>query len=126
LPDRLSTVFGFDAAATMGNPQLAAELNEPNAAAVVRALAIDLAAAPRLLDKETFRAAANRVKDQTGQKGKALFHPIRVVLTGAAEGPELDLIVPAIDRAAELGSDSGFVKVVGCRERAATAAGRLR
>jgi glutamyl-tRNA synthetase len=126
LPDRLSTVFGFDAAATMGNAQLAGELREPNAAAVVRALAIDLATAPRLLDKDTFRAAATRVKDKTGQKGKALFHPIRVVLTGAAEGPELDLIVPAIDRAVELGTDSGFVKVIGCRERAAMAAERLR
>jgi glutamyl/glutaminyl-tRNA synthetase len=125
LPDRLSTVFGFDAAATMGNGQLAGELRDPNAAAVVRALAIDLATAPRLLDKETFRASANRVKDQTGQKGKALFHPIRVALTGAAEGPELDLIVPAIDRAVELGTDSGFVKVIGCRERASLIAGLL-
>ena len=50
---------------------------------------------------ETFRAAANRVKDKTGQKGKALFHPIRLILTGASEGPELDLIVPAIERAVE-------------------------
>jgi len=52
-------------------------------------------------------------------KGKNLFHPIRVILTGAHEGPELDLIVPAIDRAAELGSSSGLAPVTGCRERAA-------
>ena len=57
--------------------------------------------APRLIDRETFRAAAARVKEQTGQKGRALFHPIRVALTGEAEGPELDLLVPAIDRAAD-------------------------
>ena len=42
------------------------------------------------------------MKARTGQKGKALFHPIRVALTGRAEGPELDLAVPAIDRGAEL------------------------
>ena len=34
---------------------------------------------------------ANEVKARTGQKGKQLFHPIRVALTGRAEGPELDL-----------------------------------
>ena len=45
---------------------------------------------------------ANRVKERTGQKGKALFHPIRVALTGESGGPELDLAVPAIDRGAEL------------------------
>ena len=67
----------------------------------MRALAEELAAAPRL-DRERFRAVANEVKARTGQKGKALFHPIRVALTGRAEGPELDLAVPAIDRGAEL------------------------
>ena len=54
----------------------------------------------RSLDRETFRAMANRVKERTGQKGKALFHPIRVALTGEGGGPELDLAVPAIERGA--------------------------
>ena len=126
LPDRLDTVFGFDANATLANEQLAAELREPAAASVVRALADDLQSAPRLLDKDTFRAAAARVKDKTGQKGKALFHPIRVALTGAPEGPELDLLVPAIDRAVELGGESGLAKVIGCRERAVAINDHLR
>ena len=47
-----------------------------------RALADVLAGRARL-DRERFRAIANQVKAKTGQKGKALFHPIRVVLTGA-------------------------------------------
>ncbi len=64
------------------------------------------------------------MKDRTGQKGKALFHPIRLALTGASEGPELDLIVPAIDRATELGG-SGLATVVGCRERATAIAALL-
>ena len=62
---------------------------------------------------------ANEVKTRTGQKGKALFHPIRVALTGRAEGPELDLAVPAIDRGAELPATPGMPPIVGCRERAA-------
>ena len=54
------------------------------------------------------------------RRGKALFHPIRVALTGRAEGPELDLAVPAIDRGAELPADcrSSAGSSV-CRERAA-------
>src|SRR5213078_3731617 len=88
------------------------------ARAVVSALAAALAAAPRL-DRDRFRAVAADVKTRTGQKGRALFHPIRVALTGRPEGPELDLAIPAIDRGAQLASDAGIAPVVGCRERAA-------
>jgi hypothetical protein len=59
------------------------------------------------------------VKGRTGQKSRALFHPIRIVLTGRAEGPELDLAVPAIDAGADLPVDAGIPKIRGCRERAA-------
>jgi hypothetical protein len=41
-----------------------------------------------------------------------------VVLTGRAEGPELDLVLPAIDRGAELSADAGVAKIPGNRERA--------
>jgi hypothetical protein len=61
---------------------------------------------------------ANRVKEKTGQKGKALFHPIRVALTGEGGGPELDLAVPAIDRGAQLSSEVGLAKILSTRERA--------
>jgi glutamyl/glutaminyl-tRNA synthetase len=115
-------VFTFSAGATMAHPELAKELREPGATAVARALAEELAQTTRLVDKEAFRAAANRVKDKTGQKGKALFHPIRLILTGASEGPELDLLVPAIDRASGL---AGLAPVVECRRRAAAMASAL-
>jgi hypothetical protein len=71
-----------------------------------------------LLDKEAFRAAATRVRELTGMKGKALFHPIRVALTGSDGGPELDLAVPAIERGAVLAPSAGVRRIVGCRERA--------
>ena len=98
----------------------ATRCSEPGARAVVAALAEELAAAPRL-DRERFRAIANQVKAKTGQKGKALFHPIRVALTGRAEGPELDLAVPAIDRGAELPRDRRH-----CRRSSAAASARRR
>ena len=36
-----------------------------------------------------------------------------------AEGPELDLLLPAIDRGAELPASAGIPAILGCRERAA-------
>lgn len=35
----------------------------------------------------------------TGKKGKALYHPLRLALTGAESGPELKLLLPLIGRA---------------------------
>src|SRR5262249_13279551 len=123
-PARLAFLFDFDAAKTLQDRQTLDEMQSASARAVVAALAGELASAPRL-DREKFREAANRVKASTGQKGKALFHPIRVALTGRAEGPELDLAVPAIDRGAELPAGSGVPKIIGNRERAAAFAHAL-
>jgi nondiscriminating glutamyl-tRNA synthetase len=124
VPGRLAFLFDYDAPATLRTPAIVEELRHADARAVVAALAEELASAPRL-DRESFRAAANRVKARTGQKGRALFHPIRVALTGRPEGPELDLAVPAIDRGAELPPDSGIPPILGNRERAAAFAAAL-
>jgi len=58
------------------------------------------------------------VREKTGVKGKDLFHPIRLVLTGETEGMELDTAVPAIERGAALAS-GGMSPIAGARERAA-------
>lgn len=118
IPRRLRFLFAYDPDASLGEPAVRATIEEDGAREVIAALAGELAEAPRL-DRERFRAAATRVRQKTGRKGAALFHPIRVALTGAAEGPELDLAVPAIDAGAELSPASGVPKIIGCRERAA-------
>jgi glutamyl/glutaminyl-tRNA synthetase len=125
IPERMETIFSFDAGESMMHEETRREFASDAARAVVAALAQDLATAPRLVDKDIFRAAAARVKDKTGQKGRALFHPIRVALTGRADGPELDLLVPAIERATELSPASGLQTVTGCRERAAAFAAKI-
>jgi glutamyl/glutaminyl-tRNA synthetase len=118
VPERLRLVFVYAPQAAFAQSEVRGELAAPHTRQVIEALAEDLAAAPRLIDRQRFRAAADRVKQRTGQKGKALFHPIRLALTAAADGPELDLLVPAIDRGADLGADSGLAPILGCRERA--------
>jgi nondiscriminating glutamyl-tRNA synthetase len=118
LPERLHTIFAFDASEALEREEIRAELTSEGGRRVVTALADELQTTARLTDRDIFRALANRVKEKSGQKGKALFHPIRAILTGEAEGPELDLLVPAIDRASALSPADGLQSVTGCRERA--------
>jgi len=117
-PARLAFLFDYSAARALEDPVAREEMRVDAAKRVVRSLAEELAASPRL-DRDRFRAAANAIKAKTGSKGKHLFHPIRLALTGRADGPELDLAVPAIDRGAELGAHAGVPRILGARERAA-------
>jgi glutamyl-tRNA synthetase len=118
VPARLAFLFDFSPERSLRDDQIRAELSADAAPAVVAAFAEELAHASRL-DREQFRELANRVRARTGQKGKGLFHPIRIALTGRSDGPELDLAVPAIDRGAELPPSAGVPPILGNRERAA-------
>jgi nondiscriminating glutamyl-tRNA synthetase len=118
VPMRLRQLFQFSAAAALEDATIRSEVGGGPARQVIDALAEELHAAPRIADKQAFRAVADRVKQKTGQKARALFHPIRIALTGAGDGPELDLLVPAMDRGADLNSSSGIAAVLGARERA--------
>ncbi|HSH63721.1 MAG: glutamate--tRNA ligase [Methylibium sp.] len=54
---------------------------------------------PEPWDGETWSIWSNAVKQATGAKGKALFQPLRLALTGEEHGPELKHLVPLIGRA---------------------------
>lgn len=111
VPERLAFLFTWRASVAAA---LVAE--EPDGWTVVRAFADAIGDEP-MLDREAFRAAAARARQICGLKGKALFHPLRVALTAAASGPELDLAVPAIDRGAVFGADSPLAAIASCVER---------
>lgn len=49
-------------------------------------------------DVATWGAWTNAVKQATGRKGRELFHPLRLALTGRENGPELKLLLPLIGR----------------------------
>jgi glutamyl-tRNA synthetase/nondiscriminating glutamyl-tRNA synthetase len=116
VPARLRFLFDYSASRALEDAGIRAEAEASRA--VIDALAEVLASSPRLVDRETFRAATTRVREKTGVKGKDLFHPIRLALTGEAEGMELDTSVPAIERGAAL-SQAGVAAIAGARERAA-------
>jgi glutamyl-tRNA synthetase len=122
VPRRLAFLFDYSVEKALEIPQIRDEAK--GARAVIDALATELATNRPLADREAFRSAAARVRERTGQKGKALFHPIRLALTGEAEGLELDLAVPAIERGAAL-THSGVRRIPSARERAAAFASAL-
>ena len=66
-----------------------------------------IAQAARVLPLEpwgetTWRDWTGAVKAATGRKGRDLFHPLRLALTGVEAGPELALLLPLIGRAKAL------------------------
>ena len=54
---------------------------------------------PEPWDETTWAAWTEAVKAATGRKGKALFRPLRLALTGRDHGPELKNLLPLIGRA---------------------------
>ena len=62
-------------------------------------LAAALAALPpEPWDGATWSAWTGALKDATGRKGKALFMPLRLALTGEEHGPDLGALLPLIGR----------------------------
>lgn len=51
---------------------------------------------PAPWNETTFNTWINAVKEKTGKKGKELFMPIRVALTGMEHGPELPVLLPLL------------------------------
>ena len=57
---------------------------------------------PEPWDEETWGAWTKAVAAETGAKGRGLFHPLRLALTGRGDGPELKKLLPLIGRAKAL------------------------
>jgi nondiscriminating glutamyl-tRNA synthetase len=69
---------------------------------VVRAFATKILAEPGALTPQRFKELMNEVKTGTGVKGKDLFHPVRIILTGAHSGPEFDKLIPLLEDGSKL------------------------
>ena len=95
--------------------------SEPSAAKVVMELREQLKD-PAIDVVGTWRDIVAAIKQKTGQKGKNLFHPIRIALTKTESGPELDKLVPLFEEGSKLPL---LKKVKNCRERASEFADTL-
>jgi glutamyl-tRNA synthetase/nondiscriminating glutamyl-tRNA synthetase len=102
LPEKAKFLFVFDPAAAIAYQENAALLATDAARNVLREFAARMAALSAPVTAEAFKQTMNEVKAATGAKGKDLFHPVRIALTGAHSGPEFDKLIPLIEAASTL------------------------
>ena len=69
-------------------------------------------------DYSTFAEMAKEIREETGCKGKDLFHPLRIVLTAKGSGLDLDKFIPLVEE----GAKQNFpVPVKNCAQRVSEA-----
>jgi len=101
LPEAARIVFEFDAPRAVATPEFQELLAAPAALDVLNTF-IPKALAESALTYERFREITKAVQKETGKKGKDLYHPIRMAVTGAASGPELEKLIPIYEEGAKL------------------------
>lgn len=112
LPERARFLFDFHP-----DEESAEMLSSPAAQAVVAAFSARVRAHAGPVSAAQFKAWMNEVKTETGAKGKELFHPVRILLTGSHSGPEFDKIIPLIEEGGTVG-----LAIASVRERVEAAA----
>src|SRR5512146_1197385 len=102
LPEKTALLFKYDPAAALAAPDNAEVLNAASAPKVLDAFAAKIAAEPDAISAERFKTIINEVKTEAAVKGKELYHPIRITITGSHSGPEFDKLVPIIEEGSKL------------------------
>jgi glutamyl-tRNA synthetase/nondiscriminating glutamyl-tRNA synthetase len=102
LPERAASVLNFDPAAALAAPENREVLAADTTKTVLDAFAAKVSAEAEPIEAVRFKALIKEVQKETGVKGPALFHPIRILLTGVQSGPEFDKLVPLMEEGARL------------------------
>ncbi len=102
LPAKSAFVFQFDPDAAHVNEENAALLTTESAQKVLAAFAARVQHASGPVTADQFKSWMNEIKAETGAKGKELFHPVRIALTGAHSGPEFDKLIPVIEEGSQI------------------------
>jgi glutamyl-tRNA synthetase/nondiscriminating glutamyl-tRNA synthetase len=116
LPVESAFVFGFQPETARADEENAAVLATDSARTVLGELANRVRAHAGVVTPEAFKTWLGEIKAATGIKGKELFHPVRIALTGSQAGPDFDKLIPLIEEGAAL-SRSWDLAVPGIRER---------
>jgi glutamyl-tRNA synthetase/nondiscriminating glutamyl-tRNA synthetase len=98
LPEAVRIIFEYDA----GKAGREIELSATASAHAVLNCFIPKVLAQSELSYERYRAVTKEVQKETGNKGKELFHPIRIALTSAVSGPELEKLIPIFEAGSKL------------------------
>ena len=102
LPAKSAFVFQFDPDAAHADEENAALLATESTQKVLAAFAARVQHASGPVTADQFKSWMNEIKAETGAKGKDLFHPVRIALTGAHSGPEFDKLIPVIEEGSRL------------------------
>ncbi len=102
LPERAASVLHFDPAAAISAAENQEILAAESSRTVLAAVAAKLEAEAAPLEAARFKAILKEVQKETGIKGPALFHPVRIALTGQQSGPEFDRLVPLMEEGSRL------------------------
>ena len=106
LPEKAALIFNYDAKAALAFADNAEVLAGPQTDAVLARFVFkileDECAREGRLTPEQFKKIVNEVKAETGAKGKDLFHPIRIAITGSHSGPEFDKLIPILEEGSHL------------------------
>jgi glutamyl-tRNA synthetase len=113
LPAEAALFFDFSPERSLLDADVRATLASPDARAVIAGALERLP--PEGLTAPAFQSVAAEVRRGTGAKGKDLYHPIRVGLTGSSSGPELVRLLPLLDEGSRLDLPR---RVTSCAERA--------
>ena len=102
LPERAALIFRYDAGAALKSADNAEVLASSKTPDVLNAFMEQVEADPSPMTPERFKAIMNEVKTKSGAKGKDLFHPVRIVVTGSHSGPEFDKLIPILEEGSQL------------------------
>jgi glutamyl-tRNA synthetase/nondiscriminating glutamyl-tRNA synthetase len=94
-------IFEYDAAVVVSGADTRHVAEDAGAREVLKTF-IPKVLAETGLTYERFREISKSVQKETGKKGKDLFHPLRVALTGAVSGPELEKLIPIFEEGSKL------------------------
>jgi glutamyl-tRNA synthetase/nondiscriminating glutamyl-tRNA synthetase len=103
LPEKAAPLLRYDSEAARANPENATVLAADSARTVLTEFAVRVRTHSGTITPEVFKYLLNDISAATGIKGKDLFYPVRIALTGAHSGPLFDKLVPLIEEGSTLG-----------------------
>ncbi len=114
LLEKAQFIFNFEVSGAKQNAENVPILQSESAQKVLSAFAQRVHSNEGAVTPEQFKTWMNEIKSETGAKGKDLFHPVRIALTGAHSGPEFDKLIPIFEEGSRLQLP---VHVLSMRER---------
>jgi len=99
--DLVSPLFNFDAESIITDNELKEMLDDEGTIELLNTLKNQMKKHP-IKTAEDYREVMLSVMKETDRKGKNLFHPVRIALTGRLSGLELEQLIPLIETGSKL------------------------